>query len=415
MKIAGIVTEFNPFHKGHSYILQEVKRRTGADAVVALMSGNFVQRGEPAIFDMGIRAEAALNNGCDVIFELPPNTAVSSAEGFARGAIDIFNALGIDILSFGSECGDLRLLNCIAGLLANESSVYKNALNNGLKAGLSFPAAREEALISAVKADAIEDPVEIRSILKNPNNILGIEYLKALISTDSKITPFTVKRTVADYHSGIPDAEVTPESRGYSAEEIRDLIFKDDSLSGPASDPVLKYIPDMIEKFGTVHRDRLSMLLCNELNSAALSENLKAADIPEDLSKRIMNNNSYVGTFSDFCTLIKSKNITYTAVSRYLLRLILHIRPYDGSTPGYVRLLGFRKDAENVLSAISARSKISILSNSSDIRDYLKSHPSDDSLDSNLRSDRTYELLRDDKKRKEHPLPPEIARRLILK
>lgn len=415
MKIAGIVTEFNPFHKGHSYILQEVKRRTGADAVVALMSGNFVQRGEPAIFDMGIRAEAALNNGCDIVFELPPDTAVSSAEWFAKGAVDIFNALGIDILSFGSECGDINVLNTIAGLLANESPEYKKALNNGLKAGLSFPAAREEALITAVEADTVEDPVQIRSILKEPNNILGIEYLKALISTGSKITPFTIKRAVAYYHSDIPDSLVSPESKGYSAEEIRDLIFKDGSLSVPDSDPVLNYIPDAVEKCGTVHRDRLSILLCNELNSAFLAENLKAVDTPEDLSKRIVNNSSYVGSFSDFCALIKSKNITYTAVSRYLLRLILHIRAYDGTAPGYVRLLGFRKDAESELSAISARSKISILSNSSDIRDYLKSHPSDDMLDSHLRSDRTYELLRDDKKRKEHPLPPEIARKLILK
>ncbi len=415
MRIAGIVSEFNPFHKGHRYICEEARKQTGADAVVALMSGNFVQRGEPAIFDMGIRAEAALDNGCDAVFELPPYMAVSSAEGFAGGAVDIFNSLGIDILFFGSECGDLPALKTVAGLLANESPAYKDALNKGLKAGLSFPAAREEALLSSMKTDDIENPDLIRDIINDPNNILAIEYLKALISTDSKITPFTIKRIVSGYHSDSLNIVNSPESKGYSAEEIRDLIFNNDSLSGLTSDPVLKYISDAVDKYGPVHRDRLSMLLCNDLNSASLEDDLAAINVPEDLSKRIINNNSYVGSFSEFCTLIKSKNITYTAVSRYLLRLILNIKAYDGTVPSYVRLLGFRKDAENVLTALSKRSNISILSNSSDIRDFIKSDPAAESLNTHLRVDRTYELLRDDKKRKEHPLPPEIARKLILK
>lgn len=410
MKIAGIVSEFNPFHKGHRYICEEVRSQTGADAVVALMSGNFVQRGEPAIFDMGIRAEAALNNGCDIVFELPPNIAVSSAEGFARGAIDIFNSLGIDILSFGSECGDIHILNTIAGLLANESPEYKKALNTGLKGGLSFPAAREEALLSTIKTDDIENADVLRDILNDPNNILGIEYLKALISSGSKITPFTIKRAVTGYHSGGSESNGTSEIPGYSAEELRHHIFLNRSLS----DPILKYIDDAVVKYGTVDKDRLSMLLCNELNSPFLIDDLKVIKIPEDLSKRIIKNRNFVGSFSDFCALIKSKNITYTAVSRYLLRLTLNIGSYNGNPPRYVRLLGFRKKSEKALTVISERSKIHILTNSSDIRDYLKSNPSDEGLNTHLRVDRTYELLRDDKKRKEHPLPPEISRKLII-
>lgn len=410
MKIAGIVSEFNPFHKGHRYICEEVRSQTGADAVVALMSGNFVQRGEPAIFDMGIRAEAALNNGCDIVFELPPDIAVSSAEGFARGAIDIFNSLGIDILSFGSECGDIHILNTIAGLLAIESPEYKKALNTGLKRGLNFPAAREEALLSTIKTADIENANVLRDVLNDPNNILGIEYLKALISSDSKITPFTIKRTVTGYHTDGSENNGTSEIQGYSAEELRHHIFLNRSLS----DPILKYIDDAVVKYGTVDKDRLSMLLCNELNSPFLIDDLKVIKIPEDLSKRIIKNRNFVGSFSDFCALIKSKNITYTAVSRYLLRLTLNIGSYNGNPPRYVRLLGFRKKSEKALTAISERSKIHILTNSSDIRDYLKSNPSDEGLNTHLRVDRTYELLRDDKKRKEHPLPPEISRKLII-
>lgn len=410
MKIAGIVSEFNPFHKGHRYICEEVRSQTGADAVVALMSGNFVQRGEPAIFDMGIRAEAALNNGCDIVFELPPDIAVSSAEGFARGAIDIFNSLGIDILSFGSECGDIHILNTIAGLLANESPEYKKALNTGLKRGLNFPAAREEALLSTIKTADIENTNVLRDVLNDPNNILGIEYLKALISSDSKITPFTIKRAVTGYHTDGSESNGTSEIQGYSAEELRHHIFLNRSLS----DPILKYIDDAVVKYGTVDKDRLSMLLCNELNSPFLIDDLKVVKIPEDLSKRIIKNRNFVGSFSDFCALIKSKNITYTAVSRYLLRLTLNIGSYNGNPPRYVRLLSFRKKSEKALTAISERSKIHILTNSSDIRDYLKSNPSDEGLNTHLRVDRTYELLRDDKKRKEHPLPPEISRKLII-
>lgn len=175
MKIVGLITEYNPFHNGHLYHMQKAKEITGADSVIAVMSGNYVQRGAPAIMPKHLRAEMALEAGIPLVLELPVCYASGSAEYFADGAISLFEKLGcIDSICFGSECGDYYLLEKVAHVTADEPEAYKQTLQDALKQGLSFPLARQAALKAYFQDPSLDD------ILEQPNNILGIEYIKAL-------------------------------------------------------------------------------------------------------------------------------------------------------------------------------------------------------------------------------------------
>lgn len=174
--VLGIIAEYNPFHNGHLYHLIESKKITNSDFSIAVMSGNFTQRGDVSIVDKWEKAQMAINNGIDLVLELPTLYAISSAENFASGAIKLLNSLGIvDYLSFGSECNDISILSEVADVLANEPKEYKTLLSHELSRGVSFPKARERALMMY-----LNDVRRYANILSTPNNILGIEYLKAL-------------------------------------------------------------------------------------------------------------------------------------------------------------------------------------------------------------------------------------------
>ena len=195
MKITGIITEYNPFHNGHLYHLNTAKKVTNCHGIVCIMSGNFVQRGEPAIIDKWKRTEMALLNGVDLVIELPTFYAVSSAEFFAKGAVDILNNIGVvDNIFFGSECGDINLLYKIAEVLTKEPKEFKLKIKENLKSGVTYAKAREKTLID------ILDNEDLNEILSNSNNILGIEYIKAIIKSNSSITPLTMKREGSKYN-----------------------------------------------------------------------------------------------------------------------------------------------------------------------------------------------------------------------
>ena len=176
MKVAAIITEYNPFHNGHKFHIEETKRITGADYIIVIMSGNFVQRGEPSIIDKYSRTSMALGNGADSILELPTCYACSSAEYFAYGAISILNKLGIvDYLCFGSECNHIEHMHTIAQILANPTKSFTSYLNECLKKGNSYPKARELALINHFRNNTDFNSQDIKNIISSPNNILGIE------------------------------------------------------------------------------------------------------------------------------------------------------------------------------------------------------------------------------------------------
>ena len=201
MTITAVIAEYNPFHNGHAYQLAKARELTGADYLVVIMSGDFVQRGAPAILDQHDRAELALLGGADLILQLPCHFALGSAQHFARGAVSLLTALGcVDFLCFGSEYGDTAPFLELADVLLHEPEEYRELLSGLLRNGLSFPTARAQAL-SAYFSDSASfsslSKEELDTFLKEPNNILGIEYVQALLLSQSRIRPVTIRREAA--------------------------------------------------------------------------------------------------------------------------------------------------------------------------------------------------------------------------
>jgi len=236
MKALGLIVEYNPFHNGHLYHLQQSRAVTGCEYVICVMSGNFIQRGEPALVNKWARARMALLSGVDLVLELPAVYAVSSAEFFAYGAVKILDSLGIvDSICFGSESGRIEDLDFIAGIVSEEPEPYKLFLKENLDKGLSFPAAREAALKSYL-ASGPKSCDDIRSLLNSSNNILGIEYLKALKRLKSRIKPHTIRRISNSYHTGELTGAIS------SATAIRKNIF--DSVSLPEKAKFFHTMPE---------------------------------------------------------------------------------------------------------------------------------------------------------------------------
>lgn len=224
MTITAVIAEYNPFHNGHAYQLAKARELTGADYLVVIMSGDFVQRGAPAILDQHDRAELALLGGADLILQLPCHFALGSAQHFARGAVSLLTALGcVDFLCFGSEYGDTAPFLELADVLLHEPEEYRELLSGLLRNGLSFPTARAQAL-SAYFSDSASfsslSKEELDTFLKEPNNILGIEYVQALLLSQSRIRPVTIRREGSGYHEGALFTQALP-----SATAMRNLLF----------------------------------------------------------------------------------------------------------------------------------------------------------------------------------------------
>lgn len=353
MKTVGIIAEYNPFHNGHKYHIEQAKKLTNSDYAVAVMSGNYVQRGEPAIFDKYTRTKAALLNGIDLVIELPVFSATASAELFASGAINILNKSSvIDYLCFGSEQGDIDCLNKIALYLAAPKPEYTQALGHYLSKGHSFPRARGEALVQmGFNSD----------ILKAPNNILAIEYLKSLIKSNSAISPLTITRKGSGYH----DTFISEETNGFSsASAIREAI-----RSGKSSQVGNSVPKNSIELFGSPHElDKMSELLHYKVKTSDADWLQQIADVDEGIENRISKIMSRTFNLSNIISEIKSKRYTFTKIQRTLLHIILEITnkecldsSFEGT--GYIRVLGFRRDAEALLSEISKKSLVPVVTN----------------------------------------------------
>lgn len=356
VKTVGIIAEFNPFHNGHKYLIDEAKRITNADNIVIICSGNYVQRGTPAIFDKSYRVSTALNNGSDAVFELPCYYAAASAELFARAAVKFLTDLNcIDYLCFGCETDNSEILLMIASILSEEPKEYKEFLNNFLKTGISFPKARAQAIINYCNLIGISNEQDITQVISQPNNILAIEYLKALLHFNSGIKPVPIKRSGAGYNS------LDTNTQFVSATGIRNEILNNNNIDNyiPAnSHNLLKNAsPLYFEDFSSVFGHKL-------LNSNDFSE---YHDISQDLSNRIKN---YISKYMDIETFIselQSKNFTYAGISRALLHIMLDIKKCDVEefiNNGYfefARLLGFNKNS-NILGIIKENSNLEIVS-----------------------------------------------------
>lgn len=365
MKTVGIISEYNPFHNGHAYHIRKAKELTGADFCVAVMSGDFVQRGTPALMDKYLRTACALANGVDLVLELPACYAVSSAEYFADGAVTLLERLGvIDTLCFGSESGDVDVLMQFAEELLNESPAFKRELNHQLRLGYSYPQARNFALeTSAPHLTAYID------VLTTPNNILGIEYCKAILARESRITPCTIKRAGASYHdnsleSSLCSAQAIRESLRHS-EVPQSVVRQVPAAAREIAEPAyLKTYP--------IFADDISQLVHYSLLSKEAAGFTDYPDIDKELSDRIRNQLPRYHDFNSFCELLKSKNRTYVRISRSLIHILLDIRKKDfdrcrkEGPVFYARMLGFRESAAPLLSAIKEKAQIPLLSKLAD-------------------------------------------------
>ncbi len=350
MKTAGLIAEYNPFHTGHSYHIRKTKELTGADTVLAVMSGDFVQRGAPALMPKHLRTACALRSGVSAVIELPVYYACASAEYFALGAVSLLDSLGcVDVLCFGSECGDIRVLEEIADILDKEPEEYKTALRKGLKDGLSFPAARGQAL------------KRYEAILSEPNNILGIEYLKALKRLNSPVKAYTVRRAGAGYHD-------TATGRTFcSASAIRANI-------GMAHQ-ILDYIPEncrsmFLEAKGSrfpVESNDFSLLLKAKLLQETKDTLTGYLDVSRELASRIINYRNDFQSLEQFTTLLKTKELTYSRISRALFHILLGITGHGmeeslaAGSVSYARLLGFRENSAFLLKQIKEQSRIPLI------------------------------------------------------
>lgn len=372
MKTAAIIAEYNPFHNGHRYQIEETKRQTGADYILIIMSGDFVQRGAPALCNKYIRTQMALLNGADAVIELPALYAVSSAEYFAQGGVTLLNRLNVvDVLSFGSESDRIDMLKQCAALLLEEPEVYQSVLVSGIREGLSYPLARQKALVSMGFSK------DISTLLSGPNNILGLEYCKALLATGSRIAPICIKRAGSGYHEASLQTGSFPLS---SATAIRKHI----GLHGQSDSPELnRHLPEgvyqLLEKnqalASPVGIDDFSSLLHYRLLTLQEEGYASYLDCSSDFSDKIRKNLPLFTSFTDFCNLLKSKELTYTRISRILLHILLSIEtpasyslpPAERSLPlPYARLLGFRKSSSPLLAKIKRNSSIPLLSKLAD-------------------------------------------------
>lgn len=381
MKVVGLITEYNPFHNGHLYHMEQARKLTGADYCIAVMSGHYVQRGEPACMDKYLRTQMALSSGADLILELPVAFATGSAEYFAAGAVSILDKLGVvDCLCFGSECGDLPLLSSVASILSDEPEDFSALIKANLTNGDSYPAARSRALttwLSQGKEGRTLPSEQVSTLLSSPNNILGIEYIKALSRRSSSIEPVTIKRT-SNYLSKALSSPFC------SASAIRHVFESRIDESAPPTAQALKSIrscvPEdtyqlMAENFCTrlpILADDFSSMLLYKLLASRNADLTDYVDISEDLERRIRSRLTGFTSFSDFIDAVKCRQYTRTRISRALLHLLLDIKTTDMAAyraddfVSYARILGFRKSAEPLLKQIKANSRIPLITKVAD-------------------------------------------------
>ena len=351
MKVAGIVAEYNPFHTGHAHQIGQTRARLGEDcAVVAVMSGNWVQQGACAIADKWTRTQLALLGGADLVLELPTVWASSSAESFARGAVGILHACGVaDALSFGSECGDIDGLKQVAACL--DSADYEACLRERINEGATFAACRQQAVEELLGS-------ELGGLLAKPNNNLGIEYIRALKALNSKIEPMTVLRKGAEHNS------IGQNTCFVSATQIRA------DLNRGNWDGAQPYLPEggrailegkIVTKTGL---EQASRAILARLRTMTVEdwEQLPDCGASEGLPRRLERAGKTCATIEEFFELAKTKRYTRARLNRLVLWAYLGLTAADvPGAPPYIRVLGFNQRGREVLRQIKEQTMLPIL------------------------------------------------------
>lgn len=355
-KILAIVAEYNPFHNGHLYHLQKSKKMLNPDYSICIMSGNFCERGDTSIIDKWSKTESAIRCGFDLVIELPVVYSISSAENFAEGCLKILEPFDNVTLSFGTECSDLDALNNIANVLYNEPKEFSTILTHELSKGLSYPKARENALLLY-----LNDVRKYANVLSSPNNILGIEYLKAIKRLKSKVTPFTIKRIDSGYNS------LKIKDRLASGTAIRNLIKNNEDVKKLIPTPSFNILSDNIAHGKIVNGIHVfEKEIIYTLRKMTIQEISNLQDVTEGLENSIKQAANSCNNLEDLINSIKSKRYTRSRIQRILLYSILNITKKDiqdsYKAKPYIRVLGVSNHGKSLLSHISnSKSKYTVV------------------------------------------------------
>lgn len=376
MKTSGIIAEYNPFHNGHKYQLEKVRAQTGADYIIIAMSGNFLQRGIPAIIDKYTRTRMALSCGADLVLELPAVWASSSAEYFATGGVQLLGKTGVvNQICYGCESRNETLIHALAATLCDKAQTVSDMISTFQKEGISYPAARSRAMCALFPEI---NPSEIMTFLAAPNNILALEYEKAIVrwntAKDHPLSGYAIQRIGEGYHS------CRLEGPYVSATAIRKQLFE----FGPAPDSLPQQLAGTIPAAVAAllaHSAGEHLLLDTDDFSAVLYARLWSfadcgyedfADCNAELSNKIQRNLDHFLSYTQFAELLKSKNLTYARICRVLLHILLGITREDYLRIGtdscipYLRVLGFRKDASPLLSTIKKEASVPLVTKVAD-------------------------------------------------
>ena len=383
MKAVGLVTEYNPFHNGHLYHLNKAMELTGADISVAVMSGDFVQRGEPAVLDKYTRTSMALNSGVNLVVELPVNYAVSSAESFAAGALKVLDYIKADSIAFGSESGDIERLSKLAHILCdNEDTLYKE-ISKYTANGISYAAARQKVVEKLTDKDTA-------AMLTSSNNILAVEYLKAIIKNNYAIKPYTVQRQGDSYN----DTDIRSEYA--SATALRENL-KADNISEYipvkaglilSSNTNYIYSDDITEALFT---RLLDILFASNYDKNVFIENvMQYPDVSKEIAGRLYKSamdmitrtvpqrseskDNWAFSFGSLCEHIKTKEVPLSRIKRALVRITLgldkkHMEKYSNAP--YIRVLGFDKKGQEYLSYIRKTVEVPLITKTADFKEML--------------------------------------------
>lgn len=383
MKAVGLVTEYNPFHNGHLYHLNKAMELTGADISVAVMSGDFVQRGEPAVLDKYTRTSMALNSGVNLVVELPVNYAVSSAESFAAGALKVLDYVKADSIAFGSESGDIERLSKLAHILCdNEDTLYKE-ISKYTANGISYAAARQKVVEKLTDKDTA-------AMLTSSNNILAVEYLKAIIKNNYAIKPHTVQRQGDSYN----DTDIKSE---YASATALRKNLKADNIS--------EYIPvkaGLILSSNTnyIYPDDITEVLFTRLSDILFASNydknvfienvMQYPDVSKEIAGRLYKSamdmitrtvpqrseskDNWAFSFGSLCEHIKTKEVPLSRIKRALVRITLgldkkHMEKYANEP--YIRVLGFDKKGQEYLSYIRKTVEVPLITKTADYKEML--------------------------------------------
>ncbi|WP_394187274.1 nucleotidyltransferase [Paenisporosarcina quisquiliarum] len=371
MRATGVVVEHNPFHNGHLYHIKESRKNTGSDVVIAVMSGNFLQRGEPALVDKWSRTKMALQGGVDIVIELPYVFATAQASDFAKGSIALLEAAGCTDFCFGSEQGSIEPFINTYDLITSQQESYQQSINQFMKTGMSYPKALNEAY-----ADLIKGYNQPFVDLSQPNNILGYHYIEAAYQLQASIQPVTIQRIVSGYHD-----DVLPGQSIASATGIRKVIFNDQGISDLTPLLPKASLQNIVEwqlnigSFGSWQH--FYPYLRFQIIRSSIEQLASYAEVTEGIEYLLKEAAQKSNTFETFMEVVKSKRYTWTRIQRMLTHIYTGFTWDDlkqSSSPTYLRLLGMTEMGQRYLNEHKKNLSLPLVSRVGAVKDSMLSH-----------------------------------------